>query len=61
MHPLPRNNEIHTSCDKNPRSVYYEQMKNGVYVRMAIISKILLCIWGYVFFLDGQPSPFLDV
>ena len=41
MHPLPRNNEIHTSCDKNPRSVYYDQMKNGVYVRMAIIYKLL--------------------
>ena len=41
MHPLPRNNEIHTSCDKNPRSVYYEQMKNGVYIRMAIIYKLL--------------------
>ena len=42
MHPLPRNNEIHTSCDKNPRSVYYEQMKNGVYIRMAIIYKLLI-------------------
>ncbi len=41
MHPLPRNNEIHTSCDKNNRSVYYDQMKNGVYVRMAIIYKLL--------------------
>ena len=42
MHPLPRNNEIHPSCDKNNRSVYYEQMKNGVYIRMAIIYKLLI-------------------
>jgi aspartate carbamoyltransferase catalytic subunit len=42
MHPLPRINEIHTSCDKNHRSVYYEQMKYGVYIRMAIIYKLLI-------------------
>ena len=42
MHPLPRNNEIHTSCDKNHRSVYYNQMENGVYIRMAIIYKLLI-------------------
>lgn len=41
MHPLPRNNEIDTSCDDNERSVYFEQVKNGIYVRMAIIHILL--------------------
>ena len=52
MHPLPRNNEIHTSCDKNPRSVYYEQMKNGVYIRMAIIYKLLIMDLNFFSFIN---------
>jgi aspartate carbamoyltransferase len=41
MHPLPRNEEIHTNVDKNKRCRYFEQMDNGVYVRMAILELIL--------------------
>lgn len=41
MHPLPRVNEIAYEVDENPRSVYFEQSKLGVYVRMALISKLL--------------------
>lgn len=41
MHPLPRNNELDTSCDENERSVYFEQIKNGIYIRMAIIHILL--------------------
>jgi len=41
MHPLPRNNELDTSCDTNHRSKYFDQIKNGIFVRMAIIFKIL--------------------
>ena len=41
MHPLPRVNEISTRVDDDPRAVYFEQVRNGRYVRMALI-KILL-------------------
>lgn len=37
MHPLPRNDEISPEVDDDPRCVYFEQMKNGVFVRMALI------------------------
>lgn len=38
LHPLPRVNEIHPSVDKNPKAYYFEQTKNGVYTRMAIMA-----------------------
>lgn len=41
MHPLPRNEEIPVECDTNPRSKYFEQMENGVYMRMAILDYCL--------------------
>jgi aspartate carbamoyltransferase catalytic subunit len=41
MHPLPRLNEINVNVDKDPRAVYFEQVKNGVYMRMAILDDIL--------------------
>jgi len=42
MHPLPRVGEIATEVDKDPRAVYLtDQMKNGMYVRMALLSLIL--------------------
>jgi carbamoyl-phosphate synthase/aspartate carbamoyltransferase len=41
MHPLPRLNEIHTEVDTDPRAVYFEQVKNGIYMRMAILDTIL--------------------
>ena len=37
MHPLPRNEEIDTKLDNDPRSAYFRQMKYGMYVRMAIL------------------------
>ena len=37
MHPLPRNDEISTEVDNDPRCVYFEQMKNGVFIRMALV------------------------
>lgn len=37
LHPLPRNDEIPPILDKNPKCKYFEQVKNGVYVRMAIL------------------------
>lgn len=41
MHPLPRVNEIATEVDADPRAVYFKQAKFGMYVRMALISKLL--------------------
>ncbi len=41
MHPLPRVNEIATEVDEDPRAVYFEQVRFGMYVRMALILKLL--------------------
>lgn len=41
MHPLPRINEIATEVDADPRAAYFEQVKFGMYVRMALIMKLL--------------------
>ena len=41
LHPLPRVNEISTEVDSDPRAKYFEQARNGVYVRMALIMKLL--------------------
>lgn len=37
MHPLPRVDEISTEVDADPRAAYFRQMKNGMYVRMALL------------------------
>lgn len=41
LHPLPRVNEIHTDVDANTKAYYFQQAKNGVYARMAIMAAIL--------------------
>lgn len=41
MHPLPRVNEIATEVDQDERAIYFKQAKYGMYIRMALISKIL--------------------
>lgn len=42
MHPLPRVGEIDTAVDSDPRAVYLKtQMRNGVYVRMALLALLL--------------------
>lgn len=41
LHPLPRVNEIDTDVDANPKAYYFEQARNGVYTRQAIICKSL--------------------
>ena len=37
MHPFPRNEEIPQWFDNDPRAYYFEQMKNGLYIRMALL------------------------
>jgi len=41
LHPLPRVNEIAKAVDSDPRALYFEQAKNGMYVRMALIMALL--------------------
>lgn len=41
MHPLPRVNEISLTVDADPRAAYFRQAKNGLYVRMALLQKVL--------------------
>ncbi|MCT4688783.1 aspartate carbamoyltransferase [Vallitalea sp.] len=41
LHPLPRVDEISTEVDNDPRAVYFNQAKYGMYVRMALILKLL--------------------
>jgi aspartate carbamoyltransferase len=42
MHPLPRVDEISTDVDADPRAAYFRQMENGMFVRMALLSLVLL-------------------
>lgn len=41
LHPLPRVNEIDVDVDENPKAYYFDQARNGVYARQAIICKAL--------------------
>ena len=41
MHPLPRVNEIDIEVDKDVRAAYFKQAEFGMYVRMALIAKLL--------------------
>jgi len=41
LHPLPRVNEITEDVDDNPKAYYFQQAKNGVFVRQALLSLIL--------------------
>ena len=41
LHPLPRVNEISLEVDQDPRAFYFKQTKFGMYVRMALIAKLL--------------------
>lgn len=41
MHPLPRVGEIHYAVDADPRAAYFRQVKNGMYIRMALLAAVL--------------------
>lgn len=41
MHPLPRVNEIDVRVDSDPRAAYFRQVKNGLYIRMALLAAVL--------------------
>ncbi|MFC1497143.1 aspartate carbamoyltransferase [Verrucomicrobiota bacterium] len=40
MHPFPRRNEISPDVDRDPRAVYWRQMRNGMWVRAALIASV---------------------
>lgn len=41
MHPLPRLNEISQEVDSDKRAVYFKQTKNGLLIRMALLTMVL--------------------
>lgn len=41
LHPLPRVNEISVAVDDDPRAAYFRQIRNGKFIRMALILKLL--------------------
>ena len=40
MHPLPRRREIATEVDRDPRAVYWRQVRNGMWIRVALMATI---------------------
>lgn len=41
MHPLPRNSELPEEVDALPQAAYFQQAKNGLWVRMALLEMLL--------------------
>ena len=41
MHPLPRVDELPTELDTDPRSAYFRQMRYGLFMRMAVLERVL--------------------
>lgn len=41
MHPLPRVGEIHYAVDEDSRAAYFRQVKNGMFIRMALLASVL--------------------
>ncbi len=40
LHPLPRRTEIAPEVDSDPRAVYWRQMRNGMWIRTALMATI---------------------
>jgi len=43
MHPLPRRQEIAVAVDRDPRAVYWRQVRNGMWIRVALLASIFEC------------------
>lgn len=43
MHPLPRRFEIELDVDSDPRAVYWRQVRNGMWIRVALLASIFEC------------------
>lgn len=44
MHPLPRRDEISTEVDSDPRAMYWRQVRNGMWIRAALIASTFDCL-----------------
>ncbi len=44
MHPLPRRDEIATEVDSDPRAMYWRQVRNGMWIRTALIASTFDCL-----------------
>ncbi len=40
MHPLPRRDELDPAIDADPRAKYWRQERNGMWVRVAILTML---------------------
>ncbi|MDO9535850.1 MAG: hypothetical protein Q7J85_11090 [Bacillota bacterium] len=40
MHPLPRRQEISSKVDNDPRAMYWRQVRNGMWIRAALLAMI---------------------
>lgn len=43
LHPLPRREEIPEDFDKDPRARYWQQIENGMWIRVGLLAHILGC------------------
>jgi aspartate carbamoyltransferase catalytic subunit len=43
LHPLPRRKEIDVAVDRDPRAMYWRQVRNGMWIRSALILSIFGC------------------
>ncbi|PIZ48076.1 hypothetical protein COY32_00620 [candidate division WWE3 bacterium CG_4_10_14_0_2_um_filter_41_14] len=41
LHPFPRVGEIAYAVDDDPRAAYFDQIRNGMFVRMALLAAVL--------------------
>lgn len=42
LHPLPRQEELPVEVDSDPRAAYWKQVKNGMFLRMALLERVLV-------------------
>jgi len=61
MHPLSRVGEIHYAVDDDPRAAYFRQVKNGMYVRIALLAdRLSITDPPAANKIGDQPSPIHD-
>ncbi len=41
MHPFPRDYELPSEVDRDPRAVYFDQIKYGQFLRMGLLCLVL--------------------
>lgn len=62
MHPLPRRNEIAPEVDHDPRAMYWRQMRNGMWIRAALMTCLFACDAEVRAYTDNTtiPGPYHD-